>query len=44
MTEHNDERRPLIRPAARRTVLILLAANLLTYGVFYVALHAMAAQ
>jgi hypothetical protein len=44
MTERDDEREPMIRPGARKVLWLLLAANGLAYGVFYVALHAVAVQ
>lgn len=47
MTQQDEieiEQRPLVRRTTRRTVWILLAANVLTYGVIWVGLHAMAAK
>jgi len=44
MTQQDEieiEQRPLVRRGTRRVVWILLAANVVTYGLFYVALHSM---
>ena len=45
MTQQDEiEQRPLVRRTTRRTVWILLAANVLVYGTFWIALRMMAAQ